>query len=520
MKTSLVSFFSVLLSIPSSAQTSLKIALKKADPLDTATTLTIKEKIRGHQAYLDNAIATKNTTQHFYGLLYLYVDHYKAHDYVGVAKDLLQADSLAKANHNSSWLGGVSMRKGLMSDVIDGKLEDAIAHYKEAIKHCNVAKDSLCIGESLEQISTSYAFLEQYDSAHYYFKLALPCLQKFADKAQMALTYNNYSNLLSFEQKYSEAKIWLDSAIAITKANKNLYKEMMYQNNLASLYTQMRQYDKAAVLYHQNLIINKQNNWADRLQHNYLGLSVLYEVQGDYHKAFDYLKIFYLQKDSLTGAEVQLKIAEINTKYDIQEKELALSSTQLNLVQANASVQKRNIAITSILLFVFMGSIWGWSLFTKKKRKLLHHQENLSILTQLLLQKNSQLTSMELQLDQAIAKEKPLESAVANEDPLENSFSETSLYNQRILTQADWNNFKTHFEKAYPGYLSRLRSAYSTLSEAEERLFLLIKLNLKNAEIADMLGISADSVKKTRTRLRKRLELAPDDQTDDFIRRF
>ncbi len=188
MKTTfrLLSFALLIIPVFISAQTSLKALLKKADPLDTVTTLSIKERTKGHQAYLNNAIATKNTSQHFYGLLYLYVDYYKAHDYVAVAKYLLKADSLAKVTLNSSWLGGVSMRKALMSDVIDGKLEDAIAHYKEAIKHCTDAKDSLCIGESLEQISTSYAFLEQYDSAHFYFKKALPCLQKFADKAQMA----------------------------------------------------------------------------------------------------------------------------------------------------------------------------------------------------------------------------------------------------------------------------------------------------------------------------------------------
>ncbi len=325
---------------------------------------------------------------------------------------------------------------------------------------------------------------------------------------------------MAFEQNYNEAKVWLDSAIAITQANKNLYKEMMYQNNLASLYTQMGQYEKAAGLYFKNLVINKQHNWADRLQNNYLGLSELYEIQGDYRQAFDYLKTFYLQKDSLTGVEVQLKIAEINTKYDIQEKELALKTSQLNLVQANYTLQKRNITIAAILLFAFLGILWSWLRFKKRKRKLLHHQENLAVLTQLLLQKNSQLTSMELQLNEALAKDNPLEDSRLVDNSLENTVADSNLFNQRILTHNDWNSFKTHFEKAYPGYLTRLRTAFSNLSEAEERLFLLIKLNLKNAEIADILGITADSVKKTRTRLRKRLELPLNEQTDDFIKRF
>ena len=46
--------------------------------------------------------------------------------------------------------------------------------------------------------------------------------------------------------------------------------------------------------------------------------------------------------------------------------------------------------------------------------------------------------------------------------------------------------------------------------EAEERLFLFIKLNLTSQEAAAMLRISVDGVKKTRNRLRKRLGLGED----------
>lgn len=71
-----------------------------------------------------------------------------------------------------------------------------------------------------------------------------------------------------------------------------------------------------------------------------------------------------------------------------------------------------------------------------------------------------------------------------------------------------------------PGYIQRLRTVNYELSEAEERLFLLLKLNLKRKEIAGILGISPDSVKKTRTRLRKRLILSANESLEDYIRNF
>ncbi len=95
-----------------------------------------------------------------------------------------------------------------------------------------------------------------------------------------------------------------------------------------------------------------------------------------------------------------------------------------------------------------------------------------------------------------------------------------SLYDQRILTEADWVAFKGYFDKAYPGYLLRLRTTYPTLSDAEERLFLFLKLNLTRKEVAAILGISPESVKKTRNRLRHRMGLGEEVELEVYIRAF
>ncbi|MEO6758783.1 MAG: hypothetical protein ABIO24_04955, partial [Saprospiraceae bacterium] len=97
---------------------------------------------------------------------------------------------------------------------------------------------------------------------------------------------------------------------------------------------------------------------------------------------------------------------------------------------------------------------------------------------------------------------------------------ELNLFENRILTEADWASFKIYFEKAHPGYLLRLRSNYPALSEGEERLFLFIKLNLTTKEAASILGISAESVKKARNRLRKKIELEEEVLLEEFIRGF
>lgn len=513
-KSFLITIFSLafsLVNFRTLAQTHFKYDLRKANPVDEKSTLSIKDKINVHDAYLKKAILNKNLTEQFYGHLFLFVDYYKGQDYVKVTKHLIQADSIAREFDNKSWQGAIYMRKGAMSDAVNHNYQEAIRHYEMAVKFCTQARDSLCVGESLEQLSSMYGFLEKYDSAHYFYSQALPLLQKFADKQQMATTYNNFSNLLAFEKHFSDAIRYVDSAISIARANKDIYKEMMYLNNKASDYADMGQYDKAIGIYQNCVRVNVKNNWTDRLVRNYTGLFEAFEKKGDYRSAFEHLKTFYEFKDSLSGEGVQLKIADLNTRFDIQAKELALKKSQLELIQANHSLVKRNFLIFLIFLLSTAGLlIWQWQ-YRKNKNELKQNRENLLDLTKNLLEKNTLLTGLVEQLNEQSANNIPSPGSMDFEN---------NLYNQRILTDADWFAFKNHFEKAYPGYLKRLRIAYADITEAEERLFLFIKLNLKSKESAAILGISVDSVKKTRNRLRKRLALSEVVDLDEYVKNF
>jgi DNA-binding CsgD family transcriptional regulator len=160
----------------------------------------------------------------------------------------------------------------------------------------------------------------------------------------------------------------------------------------------------------------------------------------------------------------------------------------------------------------------------------LQSQKDLLELTRILLEKNTALMTLEgkisfMQEDPDVNKTTAIEvlepiretSIPASTD--KDDF-EKHLYNQSILTNADWTSFKNYFEKAYPGYILKLRNAHDSITEAEERMFLFIKLNLTNKESAAMLGISVDSIKKTRHRLRKRLNIDEETDLDGYVKNF
>ncbi|MEJ7684517.1 MAG: hypothetical protein WKG06_43050 [Segetibacter sp.] len=62
-----------------------------------------------------------------------------------------------------------------------------------------------------------------------------------------------------------------------------------------------------------------------------------------------------------------------------------------------------------------------------------------------------------------------------------------------------------------------MREKFPDLSPAELRLLILTKLNLSAREMANMLGISIDAIRKSRYRLRKKLNLEEESNLEELI---
>jgi DNA-binding CsgD family transcriptional regulator len=81
----------------------------------------------------------------------------------------------------------------------------------------------------------------------------------------------------------------------------------------------------------------------------------------------------------------------------------------------------------------------------------------------------------------------------------------------------DWEDFKFYFEQIHTGFYSKLNLNYPELTPLELRHCALIRLNLNLIECASILGISNDSIKVSRTRLRKKLSLIPNQSLTEFV---
>jgi DNA-binding CsgD family transcriptional regulator len=87
----------------------------------------------------------------------------------------------------------------------------------------------------------------------------------------------------------------------------------------------------------------------------------------------------------------------------------------------------------------------------------------------------------------------------------------------KILNEKDWIRFREWFEQYIPGLYQHLKDRSPSLTSAEIRLFMLIKLNFDTLEVSEALGISKESVWRSRHRLSQKLGLEETKDLDGFV---
>lgn len=491
--------------------TDFRAGLKANDPSDKTLKLEPAEQLERHQKYLSEAVVSGDSLQLIYANLYLHYDFLRKNNYPEASRYLITAEGIAEDSKNVGWIGWLSLRRGGFHVRLKDDEKTCIAAYERAVEYCRLAGDSLCVGEALEQMAAMYTMLENFAQAKYYFDAALPLLKRYGNELQYGTAMGNYGIRLLINDQYREAIPYFNEAIALHEKTENWRSKGKAMNNLANAYRLLKDYDRAIQMFKDCIVFNNQHQLAANKINNYKSMSLAYESMGQTPLALDYFTKYHEIKDSLVGVSTQRKIADWEVKYEAQKQELKLQASKLKLASSRRKLE-RGMMLLGLLLAVIGIGVWRWRSQTQRAKRIQQENEaNLKRLTKILIEKNYLLTTYETEIAEQSKQLEVVNQTTAEAD---------NLYNKRILTDEDWEAFKLYFEKTYPRYINRLRTSLPNLSEAEERLFILLKLHLTRKEIAAILGISTDSVKKTRHRLRKRLGLKQEESLADYIQQF
>ncbi|MBO0935111.1 hypothetical protein J2I47_00995 [Fibrella sp. HMF5335] len=194
-----------------------------------------------------------------------------------------------------------------------------------------------------------------------------------------------------------------------------------------------------------------------------------------------------------------------------RSRDAALAEQRLLVQQHEAEVAHlERLSRTQWLLLgagAGLTGLLGWLYWSSQRRRQQEALANAGREQQLTLEK--QLVTDELdraRADLALlmeALQQKQAQLVLSNPPL--ATADPSLLNAHLLTNDDWAEFRRRFERVHPLFFGQLRHQFTDLTPAEERLMALSKLRIDGLHMSRMLGISPESIRKAKYRLRKKL---------------
>lgn len=462
-----------------------------------------------------------------------------------------------------------------------GNYDPAIEHLFKAIQQYHDLKNTLGMSNCTMNLGMVHAAQKDYEQALKHYRRAIKGFEKTGEEGRIATTHTKMGTVHAEQGNYDEAYEYFLKALEVHEKQNFTYGLGEVNNRLGSMFIQKGDLDKSLSYLFRAVEASEKRNDQHGLASNYalighnyllqkdytqaetylkraekiaaeLGIkTTLKEVywdfknmkvqQGDFRNALGWMQAYSDTKDSLMNDEIALEMAKLHSenavawkdfgyKLEMKDKELLEQQNRLN----------RLLLIIAFLSLILLGLLAYW-LFQKQKAKsravLLQEQalrkkqatqlaterEKTKELQAELAQKSKELTSYTLNF---IRKNEMIDDIRSTLKEIKEAANPTTKRQVRTLEQKlrtsfqideDWETFRRHFEDVHPQFFTLMKTQHPELSNNDLKLCVLARLNLNTKEMAAILGISPDSVKTARYRLRRKMQLQRSKDILDYL---
>ena len=86
--------------------------------------------------------------------------------------------------------------------------------------------------------------------------------------------------------------------------------------------------------------------------------------------------------------------------------------------------------------------------------------------------------------------------------------------------QDNWEIFKIMFTDVHKDFFNKLKTKHPALSKSELKFCAYLRIHLSSSQISSVLNVTNEAIKKSRYRIRKKLNLTPKASLEDYISEF
>ena len=213
-------------------------------------------------------------------------------------------------------------------------------------------KSDQAISTSLVNYGNVYSKIDDHKKAIEYLKEALPLVRNVQNIHSEAVILHNIGSSFDNLNIYDSAEYYLNKALPLRISLNDEKGIMSTKTNLASVFRSQKKYDKAIEYLQTALEVSLKLKTRENTKTIYLNLSKLFDEIGQHEKAYDYHVKFSAIKDSIWSDESSQIVAEMETKYESEKKDAAIS-----LLNKENALEKEKNERQKIVLYAISGGV-------------------------------------------------------------------------------------------------------------------------------------------------------------------
>lgn len=430
----------------------------------------------------------------------------------------------------------------------------AISYYERSLKYYQSLKDSTGIALSYKNIGSSTLYLGEIDKAIEYTEQAVALHKKLNNRRELASAILGLGEAYTKDNRNTEALKVYNESLMLNREIGDKSAIATCLTGLGFLHVKLGNVNQATQCVKEALPLAEELNSLNVLVRAYKLQAQVGDMRQDYETAFNALAKYKLFNDSIISSENTREITRLEADYEFQQERDSIAfEQQKTKLEFEKKIERGKVVNQAaigggLLAFVILILLYRSYLIKQKSNTELRHKN------ELIESKNTELTSKNEEISALRETEKKMaeESLALKERELTNitmlSHEKNELLQQigdqigkignkvddRIIpdlkeikqtinsniSDKTWQSFTLHFEQVHPKFFNKLKAKYDDLGQNDLRLCAYIKVGLSNKVIAQMGNVTHAAVKKNINRLKKKLDIGPDDSLRDFMMEF
>jgi tetratricopeptide (TPR) repeat protein len=467
-------------------------------------------------------------------ILYNYGNYSQAVDH------LLQAEKIFRDSHDKEKL---ARNLNLLGSVYYSNKQADLSQrlFNEALQLALEMKNLHSIAQTYGNIGHLYEKRLLYDSAFIFQQKALQTYQQAGDSMGMAKIFENIGSIYEDWKQFDSARLCFEKALLINQHYHDDIAQIEILNNLGDVHRKTGRYAEGLAFTRRALQLANKTQAQYQLASAYRDMARGYELLHRYDSAYYYNELSRELVEVIYSTANNQQIALLETIYDVDMKNSQIAQLALD--------KKINILITmAAVIGIALLLVLGATIISRQRLKI-SKEKAINTQNAAIYEKNQELMEVALRNKQLeedklkstlemrskelsahtlhlIQKNQLLEelkgslNEIVSDDKRDQRKQLKQLVHKINLNFSQdnyWDDFRAIFDQVHQTFFTNLKQHADNLTPGELRMIALLRMNLSSADMATLLGISQDSLRVARYRLRKKLNLAEGESLTAFI---